>query len=168
MTKVSIGDTYNCMEVVELKGINCVVKCKCGLTKEVLKTNLTTGRTKSLGCMKKKYLLEIEVKPLSLGDKLIDRFNSAAFELGFPQVDVLPPENPLEIPHWILLNLFYLKPYQLRAILKRETLGKIFPGYTDLINRLNNSLPDTSNDVLLDKFYLIRGRVINKLLTEVK
>jgi hypothetical protein len=44
MKKVNIGDLFGCMTVKSIEGSKAIVSCNCGLTKEVLKVNLTTGR----------------------------------------------------------------------------------------------------------------------------
>jgi hypothetical protein len=162
MIKVNVGDVFGCMTVKSIEKEKCTVTCNCGLSKSVLKTNLTTGRTKSLGCLKKSAAIHIE--PIILGDKLFDRFNESCLELGFPQVESLPPKESTEIPHWILTNLFFYKPYNLKTIFGRGSLAKDFPKYRELIDHLVDNSPDTTDDVLLDKFYLYRSRIIKRLL----
>jgi hypothetical protein len=164
MKKVNIGDLFGCMTVKSIEGSKAIVSCNCGLTKEVLKVNLTTGRTKSLGCLKNKFH-DFKVVPITLNDKLLDRYNDLCLQLGFPQIGSLPPTDQKDIPHWILVNVFFFKPANFKPIFNRGSLGKDYKGYPDLIRYLLDNQPDTSNDVLLDKLYLVRNRIVKRLLS---
>ena len=164
MKKVNIGDTFGCMVVQSVDQQNCVVSCECGLTKKVLKSNLLNGRTQSLGCLRSKNRL-IELKPITLNHKLLDRYNVTCLSLGLPQVTKLPPENQSEVPHWVLTHLFFLKPAQFRMIFsKGVSLTKTYKGYLPLVKLFLDNQPSSTEEPLLDDLYHLRSLIIKKLL----
>lgn len=164
MKKVNIGDAFGCMVVKSVDQQSCVVECECGLSKKVLKSNLLSGRTRSLGCLRSKNQV-IELKPITINHKLLDRYNMACLSLGLPQVTKLPPENPDEIPHWVLTQMFFLKPAQFRMIFsKGASLTKTYKGYLPLIKSFLDNQPSSTEEPLLDELYHLRSLIIKKLL----